>query len=150
MLVGATVNRRLPDQAVQVVADPEHIARVLDNLLNNALTYSKRTPVVTIELESGDPALVRVRDNGVGIPPDRREDIFERFVRLDDAEIGPVPGTGLGLYIARQLVRRGGGELVLESSRLGEGSTFAMTIPSATSEENRPRQSKRGHLEIAS
>lgn len=149
-LVGATVNRRLPDQAVQVVADPEHIARVLDNLLNNALTYSKRTPVVTIELESGDPALVRVRDNGVGIPPDRREDIFERFVRLDDAEIGPVPGTGLGLYIARQLVRRGGGELVLESSRLGEGSTFAMTIPSATSEENRPRQSKRGHLEIAS
>lgn len=149
-LVGATVECKLAEEPARVVADPEHVARALDNLLNNALTYSKRTPKVLVQVEAGDPVLVRIRDNGVGIPPDRREDIFERFVRIDDAELGPVPGTGLGLYIARQLLRRVGGELVLESSRVGEGSTFTMTIPSATPEEKGPARPKRGHLEIAS
>jgi signal transduction histidine kinase len=130
-LLGARLRSLLPAEPAWVAADPDHLGRVLDNLLNNALTYCVATPDVTVEVRNGEPVVLRVHDNGIGIPANHAEDVFERFVRLDDAELGPVPGTGLGLYIARQLTRRHGGELRLERSEKGIGSTFMMTIPAA-------------------
>jgi len=114
---------------VLVEADPVHLGRILDNLINNALTYCREKPVITLALAGGELARLQVRDNGVGIPPDKREAVFERFVRLDDASIGPVPGTGLGLYISRELARRHGGSLELRESRPGDGSVFELRLP---------------------
>jgi two-component system, sensor histidine kinase len=121
---------------VLVEADPVHLGRILDNLINNALTYCSERPVVTLVLAGGELATVEVRDNGVGIPEEKREAVFERFVRLDDSSIGPVPGTGLGLYISRELARRHGGYLELSDSKVGDGSIFRLRLPVAKTAGN--------------
>ena len=126
-------------QPVLVQADAEHVGRILDNLINNALTYCVGKPVVTLTVGGDEQPTVAVSDNGVGIPRDKRELVFERFVRLDDEQIGPVPGTGLGLYISRELARRHGGSLILEESAPGKGSRFLLRLPAPRSlEEVRP------------
>jgi signal transduction histidine kinase len=116
-----------------VSADPEHVARVLDNLVNNALTYRRPgQPAwvrLTADVEDG-AAVVTVEDRGRGIPVDLRERIFERFVRGDQAAAG-APGTGLGLYISRQLAARHGGRLDLDHSVPGQGSRFSLRLPRA-------------------
>jgi len=61
--------------------------------------------------------------------------VFERFYRIDDPAVGPQPGTGLGLYISRELAERHGGSLVLAQSELGKGSTFVLTLPPASGVE---------------
>jgi signal transduction histidine kinase len=119
------------DTPILVQADPDHVGRILDNLINNALTYCVTTPRVTVTVSNPEQPAIAVSDNGIGIPADKRELVFERFVRLDDQQIGPVPGTGLGLYISRELARRHGGSLVLEESVLGKGSRFLLRLPVA-------------------
>jgi signal transduction histidine kinase len=114
---------------VLVEADPAHMARVLDNLLNNALTYSRRHPVVQVEVTARPQPTVSILDNGVGIAPEHRDRIFERFFRLE--QDGSDPGTGLGLYISRQLVGRAGGSLLLDWTELGRGSRFTVRLPVA-------------------
>ena len=116
-----------------VRADPSHVARILDNLINNALTYCAGTPQVAIKVEAGPMSRVIVEDNGVGIPQDRRRAVFERFVRIEDASVGPTQGTGLGLHISRELARLSGGDLLLEHSERGAGSRFVVTLPSVES-----------------
>jgi two-component system, sensor histidine kinase len=127
---------RFDDSAepVLVEADPVHLGRILDNLINNALTYCREKPEVTLALAGGEAARIEVRDNGVGIPENKREAVFERFVRLDDTGVGQVPGTGLGLYISRELARRHGGSLELRESEPGEGSIFELRLPLADPE----------------
>jgi signal transduction histidine kinase len=73
-------------------------------------------------------ATVRVEDNGIGIPEDERERVFDRLYRIADPQV-VVPGIGLGLYISRQLAEGFGGTLVVESSRPGNGSVFALALP---------------------
>jgi signal transduction histidine kinase len=135
-LLKADLRTEGEEEPVLVEADPLHLGRILDNLINNALTYCATKPVVTLALAGGDLATVEVRDNGVGIPEEKREAVFERFVRLDDSGIGPVPGTGLGLYISRELARRHGGHLELSESRPGDGSTFRLRLPVAKPSAN--------------
>ena len=79
---------------------------------------------------------VSIEDNGVGIPPDFQDRIFERFFRIDHPELNPQSGTGLGLYLGKELAQRHGGSLTLERSAVGRGSTFVLRLPSATSGEN--------------
>ena len=118
-----------PDEPVLVNADREQLARIIDNLMNNALTYTAERPWVKVSvLNDKGPALV-VEDEGVGIPADKREKIFERFYRIDDPNIGPQVGTGLGLFISRELAERHGGTLTLERSDVGKGSTFMVRLP---------------------
>jgi len=121
-----------PNEPVWVNADREQLARIIDNLLNNALTYTTGQPWVhlTVSLDEG-PALI-LEDHGVGIPRDKHEKIFERFFRIDDPAIGPQPGTGLGLFISRELSERHGGSLTLDQSEIGKGSTFVLHLPAAT------------------
>ena len=131
-LMGGEVAVLVPNQPILVEADPLQLGRILDNLLNNGLTYTVEKPVVTIEAAAeGIQALVRVTDNGAGIPDEERERIFERFHRTNDPSFRMVAGTGLGLFIARELARRHGGSLVVESSRPGAGSVFALSLPLA-------------------
>jgi signal transduction histidine kinase len=133
LLLKAGVSLDAGEEQLLVEADPEHVGRILDNLLNNALTYCARTPAVSVILGDPQAPSLWVRDNGIGIPADKRELVFERFVRLDDIEVGPVPGTGLGLYISRELAHRHGGSLELEDLPPKEGSVFLLRLPVAKS-----------------
>ena len=134
-LMQGEIKIRLPRRPVTIEADPELVGRVLDNLLNNGLTYNANEPRVKVDVcTEGENAVVRVSDNGAGIPEDERERIFERFHRTNDPAFQTAAGTGLGLFIARELAQRHGGSLAVESSRLGEGSVFALTLPLASAE----------------
>jgi PAS domain S-box-containing protein len=135
-LLGAEVEQDLPGEPVAVQADSEHVGRVLDNLINNALTYSAGKPWVRLEVTDGPAPQVSVEDHGVGIDPELAERVFERFYRVNDPALGYPPGTGLGLYISRDLAQRSGGTLVLERSVPREGSRFRFSLRSPTAHED--------------
>jgi signal transduction histidine kinase len=135
-LARAHLVRTLPEHPVMVDADPGHIALILDNLLANALAYGGSPPAIEVTLEADGDARVAVTDHGRGVPEGMRERIFERFVRVEGP--GTPPGTGLGLYISRELATRNGGTLSLDESRLGMGSTFSMRLPRAGEGDGEP------------
>jgi signal transduction histidine kinase len=113
-----------------VEADAGRVGRILDNLINNGLTYSVRPPRLSITVSGeGDRAVARVADNGAGIPENERERVFDRFHRANEGAFRSVPGTGLGLFISRQLAEGHGGSLVVESSTPGPGTTFGLALP---------------------
>ena len=120
-----------PHEPVTVDADKEQIGRIIDNLINNALTYSTGQPWLKITVVNEPGPAVTVEDRGIGIPPEIHSKVFERFYRIDDSAIGPQPGTGLGLYISRELAERHLGSLTLDRSEHGKGSTFTLRLPAA-------------------
>src|SRR2546421_4227975 len=129
-LVGAEVAIHLPAQPAIVEADAAQVGRILDNLINNAMTYNLSSPRVQVTISAhNDRAAVRVADNGVGIAPPEREPIFEQFHRTNEPSFMNVPGTGLGLYISRQLAEANGGTLTLESSSPPAGTVFLLLLP---------------------
>jgi signal transduction histidine kinase len=128
-LEGAQIDVRAPESGVVARADGGHVARILDNLLNNALTYSESPACVTVELRPDDPVEVAVRDLGQGIPADHHDRVFERFHRVDGATSRPGGGLGLGLSISRELAKLNGGALELERSVPGRGSVFVLRLP---------------------
>ena len=129
-LLGADMSAELGGDRVMVDADEYRIGRVVDNLINNSLSYSERPARVHVDLSVDDGhAVVRVEDQGVGIPEDQWDAVFERFHRREPRGLDQTPGVGLGLYISRQLAERHGGRLVLAHSAPGEGSTFELTLP---------------------
>jgi signal transduction histidine kinase len=140
-LLGAEMHVDLPDEPVFVQSDPTHLARIVDNLVNNALAYSQGRPWVRVGVSAGDDAVLTVEDRGVGIPPDMRERIFDRFVRLESPGQPLQPGTGLGLYISRELARRQGGDLEVLDSEPGRGSTLALKLKMARPTVEAPARS---------
>ncbi|MEA2166375.1 MAG: two-component system, OmpR family, sensor histidine kinase BaeS [Thermoanaerobaculia bacterium] len=117
------------DDDVIVLADARRIIQVLTNLLVNAVAHIAGAGEVRIAWErSGPDALIRVADNGSGIPPADLPHIFERFYRADPSRSRRTGGAGLGLSIVRQLVAAHGGRVWAESE-LGKGSTFSFTLP---------------------
>jgi two-component system sensor histidine kinase SenX3 len=114
---------------VEVGGDPDDVVHIVNALVANAIVHSDGPPEVRVSV-SGRPApRVVVEDRGQGIPEGERERIFERFYRIEAPASRHRAGTGLGLYVARELARRHGGEVVLEWSREGEGSRFALELP---------------------
>ena len=129
-LLDAEVSLEVPADPVPAHADPVHVSRILDNLLNNALTYARGRPWVRVGVtRTAGEAVVEVEDHGIGIPAQVRERIFERFFRANDTQLPPAPGTGLGLYISRELASRHHGRLAVVDSTPGRGSTVALTLP---------------------
>jgi signal transduction histidine kinase len=131
-LLHAEISTELPSDPVLVAADPVQLGRIFDNLINNGLSYAVRPPRLVIGvLQDSFNAVARVEDNGVGIPRDQRERIFDRFYRSTGPLVVKVPGVGLGLFISRQLAELHQGSLTVESSTTGEGTVFALKLPLA-------------------
>ncbi len=119
----------LPDNLSPVSADYDRLERILTNLLSNALKYSAPgTPVLVRAQQSNGEIVVSVTDQGMGIPPEDVDHLFERFYRARGEQ--KAEGLGLGLYIARILVEAHGGRIWVESEH-GKGSTFSFTLPVA-------------------
>jgi PAS domain S-box-containing protein len=122
-----------PEELPRVAGDPDKIRQVLGNLLDNAIKYSPDGGPIEIELTPGEASVrLSVHDEGLGVPPTEQRRIFEKFYRLDPNLTRGVGGTGLGLYICRELVHRMQGRLWVVSPREnGKGSTFAFELPVA-------------------
>jgi PAS domain S-box-containing protein len=131
---GERLRLSLPAEPVPVTCDPMRVIQVLTNLIGNALKYSAAgSPVeVALAVDSGT-AYVDVTDHGRGIPADQLERVFEKFHRVEDPMRMTTGGTGLGLYIARQLASAMGGTLQCAST-LGAGSTFRFTLDRAAAQ----------------
>jgi PAS domain S-box-containing protein len=121
----------VPDRLPRVAADPDKVRQVLSNLVDNAVKYSPDGGAIGVALEPID-RYVRfvVRDEGLGVPLGERERIFEKFYRLDPDLTRGVGGTGLGLYICRELVAHMDGRVRIEANG-AKGSTFSVDLPVA-------------------
>lgn len=118
-----------PKEFPIVEADPDRVAQVLRNLLDNAVKYSPSGGLVVVRGEAReDEIVVSVADQGVGIAPEHPNRLFERFFRVKSGLGRHVVGSGLGLPIARTIVESHGGRIWAES-QVGQGSTFYFTLP---------------------
>jgi signal transduction histidine kinase len=122
-----------PGEPVEVMGDPDHLRGAVLNLLDNAVKYSRESVRVEVEVGKGeqDLAVIRVRDQGIGIPPNETKRIFGRFYRTPWALTQRVKGTGLGLFIVAQTAKRHGGRAFAHSEGVGRGATFTLELPSA-------------------
>jgi signal transduction histidine kinase len=134
----------LGDHPVPVMVDRDQIATVLVNLLDNAIKFSPAGGRVTCTVRTEDGrAIASVRDEGLGIEAAHQQRLFTRFGRLVTAENSHIPGTGLGLYLARELVRRHSGDIMVESEP-GRGSIFSVTLPLGPHQSH--RSTGNGHV----
>jgi two-component system phosphate regulon sensor histidine kinase PhoR len=119
------------DDVPAVAGDENQLRQVISNLVDNAIKYSPQGGDVELRLNrNGQFARIEVADSGLGIPRDEHDRIFEKFYRLDPALTRGVNGTGLGLYISRELVERMNGRISVDSEP-GRGSTFVVEVPLA-------------------
>jgi PAS domain S-box-containing protein len=118
-------------KSLKIQGDPARLEQVLNNLIGNAIKYSPDGGSVTVTLRpEGEEVFLAVKDQGIGIPPQDRPHLFERFRRASNTKDYRVGGFGLGLYICSEIVRAHGGRLWLaESETDGSGSTFCLTLP---------------------
>ena len=123
----------IPVDVPTVKGDSARVVQALGKTIENALTYTPSggqvvLAVGTTEDQEGSWLTIAVKDTGPGIPSEEQERVFDRFYRGGLAEAGHIPGMGLGLSIAWEIVHAHGGRLVLES-QVGEGSTFTFWLP---------------------
>ena len=115
----------------QIDAQAHAMARLLDDLVGNALKYSPPETTVQVRVEwRGAHLQVAVIDSGMGLPPDELARLFQRFHRTPQAIASGVLGTGLGLYLCRGIIEAHGGRLWAASQGAGHGATFQFTLPS--------------------
>lgn len=116
-----------PDD-VAVLADPDHLNRVILNLLENASKYAPGSPVEVVARSRGERVAVSIIDHGEGVPADQRDRVFERFTQLEGSATRTRGGTGLGLNIVRGLIEAMAGSVTLDETE-GGGATFIVTLP---------------------
>ncbi len=122
---------RPKEDAIQVMIDPQKLGAALSNLIDNAIKYNTRNGELILKVERmpNKPYLkISVHDTGIGIPPEVIDRLFTKFFRSENAMKTATEGTGLGLYITKNIINRHGGEIWAESV-LDRGSTFFFTLP---------------------
>jgi len=141
----ARMRHHLPPEALQyalgyapperpvVLGDADELRAAVSNLVDNAIKYSGKNVrvLVRVDRQGEEGVAVRVRDNGVGIPPAELKRIFKRFYRIPGAISARIKGTGIGLFIVRSVAERHGGRAWAESAGDGQGSTFVLQLPTA-------------------
>jgi two-component system phosphate regulon sensor histidine kinase PhoR len=116
------------EKTLPVVCDVGKITEVVSNLLDNAINYSNKNILVKLSNEKKG-ILLEVKDSGIGIPPNSLDKLFQRFSRLENAKKSRPDGTGLGLYVCKQIVEAHGGRIWAESEGMGKGSSFLVELP---------------------
>lgn len=119
------------DTAPRVDADPEELRTAVSNILDNAIKYSTGHVDIAVQIEIPDEkrVVLRVRDQGVGIPADALKRVFRRFYRVPGRPSSQVKGTGLGLFIVRAIARAHGGKVFAESAGWSYGTTITFELP---------------------
>jgi len=129
---GHELTVRLPEEPVRLEADLARLAQVVSNLLNNAAKYTRPGGHIWVTAERiGPSAVIRVRDNGIGIKPSMLTHIFEMFTQLPGSGVHSQGGLGIGLTLVRRLVEMHGGSVEAHSEGIGRGSEFVVTLPLA-------------------
>ena len=124
-----TVTFTAEENIPQITADRERIEQVIVNVLSNSVKYTPVGGKIDVSVRCADEKIsFRVKDNGIGIPEEDLDRIFERFYRVEKSRTSGMGGTGLGLAIARELIEAHGGDIRIES-RLGEGTAVTVTLP---------------------
>jgi signal transduction histidine kinase len=119
-----------------VRVDRDAISQAIENLINNAVQYTRNVREVTVDVSaSGKKVIVAVKDQGVGIPAEEIDEVFERFYRGGDAHTRAVKGSGLGLTLVKEIAEAHGGTVHVESV-VGQGSTFSIELPATTERED--------------
>lgn len=109
-------------------ADPDQMREVLNNLLDNAIKYTKQGKVTVYITGNDSDVSISIADTGIGIPPEDVAHLFQKFYRVDNTDTREIGGTGLGLYISRRLIETNGGSIDVKST-YGKGSTFTVKLP---------------------
>jgi len=118
-----------PGQCVEVYADRDKIAQVLQNLLGNAIKYSSPIDVITVNFKKIENYVqVTIEDHGIGIEAGNLENIFARFYRVEDENGKAVKGYGIGLYLCKEIIKQHNGGIWLKS-KVNKGSKFYFTLP---------------------
>ena len=127
---GHEIRLSLPAEPIHLHADAARLAQVFGNLLNNSCKYTRPGGTISIAAERrGEAAIVSVRDNGIGIPQNKLESIFEMFTQVDPSLERSQGGLGIGLTLVKRLVQLHGGSIEAKSAGNGRGSEFVVTLP---------------------
>ncbi|HWT39767.1 MAG TPA: ATP-binding protein [Dongiaceae bacterium] len=114
--------------------DNDHIREILDNLIENAIKYTRQGSVTVDVTGTDDRVVISIKDSGLGIPPEDAPHLFQKFYRVNNMDRQDIGGTGLGLYLSRRLAEAMQGRLWVESV-FGQGSTFFLELPRISSQE---------------
>lgn len=125
------VKIKLPKETLPPVqADQDKVSQVLINLVTNAMKFTKKGTVTIDFYTDGDFVVTRVTDTGIGIPEKQKSLLFRKFSKAASSSVGTISaGSGLGLYISKKFISRQGGDVWLEKSSPGVGSTFCFSLP---------------------
>lgn len=117
-----------PEKALKIKTDAGFVVEILHNLLENALKYTRAGSVQMEIINKGDKIEIQVKDSGIGVPGEEQKKVFEKMFRASNVKNMSDPGSGLGLYYTKQLVKKLRGKIWFESEE-GKGSTFYVSLP---------------------
>lgn len=124
-----TIDYTKPSQELpKILMDKEKVRQVINNMVDNALKYSKDGAIGVTLKQDGDNLVVKVKDNGKGIAPDELESIFNKYTRGHDS-VTHASGLGLGMYVAKVIVEQHNGKIWAESAGAGKGAVFCFSLP---------------------